>query len=204
MEKSATGTALEVTLECHRAFLVPKSCRGTNSPRDKLGCVRSPARIVFGEASIQVAGDTNVDFVWLRFRFEDGNVTEPLHRVVGSPSSNLGYDSSALGPPSLADASYGGQASRFRITDAAITCHCFYRRLEPVAGLEQVRMISGNLSMQPESFRLKKLQQFALLCPDNKALSVNFNYYFSFRSLFLQCCATCRKIRVGARFGARS
>jgi hypothetical protein len=80
----------------------------------------------------------------------------------------------------------------------------FERRLEPVAGFEQVLMNSGNLSLQPESFRLRKLQQFAFLCPDNKGLSVNFNYYFSLRSIFLQCSATCRKIRVGARFGARS
>jgi len=76
--------------------------------------------------------------------------------------------------------------------------------MEPVAGFEQVPMILGNLGLQPESFRLKKLQQFALLFSDNKGLSANFNYYFSFRSLFLQCSATCRKIRVGARFGAHS
>jgi hypothetical protein len=39
--------------------------------------------------------------------------------------------------------------------------------MEPVAGFEQLLMIPGNLNPQPESFRLKKLQQFALLVPDN-------------------------------------
>jgi hypothetical protein len=62
--------------------------------------------------------------------------------------------------------------------------------LEPVAGFEQVLTVSGNLGLQPESFRFKKLQQFAFLFSDNKGLATNFNYYFSFRSLFLQCGAT--------------
>jgi len=58
--------------------------------------------------------------------------------------------------------------------------------MEPVAGFEQVLLISGNLSLQPESFRLKKLQQFALLLPNNKGLSVKSNYYCSYRLLFCQ------------------
>jgi hypothetical protein len=40
--------------------------------------------------------------------------------------------------------------------------------VEPVAGLEPDLLTLAGLRSQPDSFRLKKLQQFALLFLDNK------------------------------------
>ena len=49
--------------------------------------------------------------------------------------------------------------------------------MEPVAGLEPKLLILAGLRSQPDSFRLKKLQQFTLLFLDNKEFSARFNYY---------------------------